>query len=168
MNVNNNFFLGCFARISAFLTLVSLFTAPLVHAKTEADAPRDTTMVRSRGIKGGAEADSVRMQRRDAMLDTLMSEMKERLKLNEKQGVQIRSILAESLEKQRTLREKAREQGRRDMRSAMKDMQKQREETDKHIEGVLTKEQVKEYRKLREEQREKMLERMRQRRGRGR
>jgi len=192
MPLKEGFFVRCLLHMGAALLLASLWMAPLTIAENKAEAPTDTSLaedqveaptdtsiVRTKPVqekaktdtartspREKAETDTARTSPRDARLEKTVSELKVRLKLTRVQEMYIRSILKESMEKQRALSEKMQEQGRRDRRSSMQAVRKQQEDTDKRIEELLSEKQVQEYRKFQEEQREKMRQGGGRRRGR--
>ena len=169
MNLKEAFLLSCSMQMGAAILLACLLMAPLTLAENKVEAPTDTSVVSGKPVQEKADTDTARTSPRerakmdtartsprDARLEKTVSELKSRLQLTKVQEMYIRSILKESMEKQRALSEKLQGQGRRDRRASMQAMRKQQEDTDKRIEGVLSEKQVREYRKFQEEQQEKM------------
>lgn len=179
MPLKEAFFVRCFLHMGAAFVLASLLMAPLTLAEDQTEAPTDTSVVSDKPVQEKAKTDTARTSPRekartdtartsprDARLEKTVSDLKVRLELTRVQEMYIRSILKESMEKQRALSQKMQEQGRRDRRSSMQAVRKQQEDTDKRIEELLSEKQVREYRKFQEEQREKMRQGGGRRRGR--
>ncbi len=89
---------------------------------------------------------------RNAPLEKILSQLKERLKLTEEQETQLRPIIAENLQK-RSMIEADSSQGGNTAKVKLQELQWS---TDMKLGKVLTEDQMKEYEKLREEQDEKM------------
>lgn len=137
----------------------------LLGGVVDMSVPPLETWTSTEAMQERTKTDTTRISPRDVELEQALSEMRARLQLTRVQEMYIRSILQESMAKQRALREEMQEQDRQNRRSIMQAMRKEQEDTDKRIEAVLSEEQVRAYRTLREEQQEKMREQRRQRRG---
>ena len=93
--------------------------------------------------------------------EQVLSDINKRLKLSEKQKVEVHPIIVKGIEEQRRIIEKRETQRRQEMDLLRDEMKKHQESMKTRLDKILTKEQMRAYRKLQKRQRKQINSEMR-------